>query len=282
MHLWMFLLLLLLRGGQRPAVAGYDFTRPTTTYAVPKGLSEFSGHTWAGAQQLVGVEDEEGELYFYNLRTQQLDSIVHFAGNGDYEDVTRLPDGWLVLRSDGQVFKRTAHATQAFATGLTAANEPEGLCYDPVTGTLLVACKGAPGAGLPATQRAIYQLDLRTYRAAARPAYVLDAAAVLARSPGAVRPGQSAAKAQQPSRFAPSAVAVHPRTHHVWVLSARGNDLVELDAQGQLLSVRTLDAALFPQPEGLAFAPSGDLFISSEAGSNGGLARLYRFVEHPQ
>ena len=72
---------------------------------------------------------------------------------------------------------------------------------------------------------------------------------------------------------------LHPRTHHVFVLSARGNDLVELDAQGGLVAAHTLDPALFPQPEGLAFAPTGDLFVSSEAGSKHGLGRLYRFAE---
>lgn len=257
----------------------YDFTRPATTYALPPALRELSGQTWVSAQQLVGIQDEDGSLYFYNLRTQRLDSTVTFAGPGDYEDVTRVPGGWLILRSDGMLFKRVGHATTTYATGLSAVNEPEGLTYDAASQRLLVACKGEPGAGLPATQRAVYRLHPRTYRIEAMPAYVLDIPAILARSPAAVRPGETAQKAGSLSRFAPSAVAVHPRTHHLFVLSARGNDLVELDTQGHLAAAHTLDPTLFPQPEGLAFAPNGDLFVSSEAGSKHGAARLYRFTE---
>lgn len=263
------------------APSAYDFTHPTTTYALPAELREISGQAWVNDHQLACMEDETGELFFYNLTTQRLDSTVRFAGPGDYEDVARVPGGWLVLRSDGTVFKRTGRTTASFATGLTAANEPEGLAYDAATRTLLVACKGEAGAGLPATKRAVYRLDPATYQRDKQPAYVLDIPAILARSPDAPRPGKAGKKEGSLSRFAPSAVAVHPRTHHVFVLSARGNDLAELDAQGRLVAAQTLDTGLFPQPEGLAFAPNGDLFVSSEAGSKHGQGRLYRFSEHP-
>lgn len=267
--------------GPAAAQAGsaYDFQRPTATYAVPAELQELSGQAWVSDQQLAGIEDETGDLFFYNLRTQRLDSTVHFAGPGDYEDVARVHGSFLILRSDGTLFKRTGRKTTTYPTGLTAANEPEGLSYDPASRTLLVACKSEPGAGLPATQRAVYRLNPATYRIDPKPAYVLDIAAILSRSPDAAWPGKAAKKTGRLSQFAPSAVAVHPRTHHVFVLSARGNDLVELDAQGQLVAAQTLEPALFPQPEGLAFAPTSDLFASSEAGSKHGQGRLYRFVE---
>lgn len=261
--------------------SAYDFARPATTYVIPAELQEISGQALVNDQQLACIEDETGDLFFYNLRTQRLDSTVHFGPEGDYEDVARIPGGYLVLRSDGTLLKRVGQATTTYATGLSAANEPEGIAYDAASQTLLVACKGEPGAGLDGTKRAVYRLHPATYRIESRPVYVLDIEAILTRSPDAVRQGKAAKKTGRLSQFAPSAVAVHPRTHHVFVLSARGNDLVELDAQGRLVAAQTLDPALFPQPEGLAFAPNGDLFVSSEAGSKHGQGRLYRFTEQP-
>lgn len=261
------------------ARSAYDFAHPSVTYALPPELLEISGQTWVSDTQLAGIEDETGDLLFYNLGTQRLDSTVAFGPAGDYEDVARVPGGWLILRSDGTVFRRTGRTTTTFATGLSATNEPEGLTYDAASRTLLVACKGEAGAGLDGTKRAVYRLNPTTYRIEPKPAYVLDIAGILARSPDVARTGKAGKKAGQLSRFAPSAVAVHPRTHHVFVLSARGNDLVELDAQGRLVAAQTLDTGLFPQPEGLAFAPNGDLFVSSEAGSKKGQGRLYRFRE---
>lgn len=268
---------------QAPSAKGrasaYDFARPATTYVVPAELQEISGQALVNDHQLACIEDETGDLFFYNLRTQRIDSTVHFAGPGDYEDVARVPGGYLVLRSDGTLFKHVGRVTTTFATGLSAANEPEGIAYDAASQTLLVACKSEPGAGLGNTKRAVYRLNPTTYRIEPRPAYVLDIEAILTRSPDAVRRGKAAKKTGRLSQFAPSAVAVHPRTHHVFVLSARGNDLVELDAQGRLVGAQTLEPTLFPQPEGLAFAPNGDLFVSSEAGSKHGQGRLYRFAE---
>lgn len=261
------------------AASAYYFTQPAVTYAVPPELQELSGQTLVGDEQLACIEDETGDLLFYNLRTQRLDSTVQFGPKGDYEDVARVPGGYLILRSDGTLFKRSGRVTTTYATGLSTANEPEGLAYDAASQTLFVACKGEPGAGLPGTQRAVYRLNPITYRIEPKPAYVLDIAAILTRSPDAARRGKGAKKTGRLSQFAPSAVAVHPRTHHVFVLSARGNDLVELDAQGRLVAAQTLDPAMFPQPEGLAFAPNGDLYVSSEAGSKKGQGRLYRFSE---
>ncbi len=73
-------------------------------------------------------------------------------------------------------------------------------------------------------------------------------------------------------------MAVHPRTGHVFVLSARGNGLVELDAAGKLVAAQTLSSKLFPQPEGLAFAPNGDLYVASDSVKKSGQGLVYRFA----
>jgi DNA-binding beta-propeller fold protein YncE len=258
----------------RLARSTYDFSQPAATYPMPAELTEISGIALAGPDRLAGIEDESGTLYFYNLRTQRVDSTVKFAPKGDYEDVAGQGNAWLILRSDGTIFRRTATETTTHATGLTAANEPEGLAYDAASGQLLVACKSEAGAGLDATKRAVYRLNPQTYRIEPKPAYVLEVPAILAADPGQ----QKGKKGPKVSQFAPSAVAIHPRTGHVFVLSARGNGLVELDKKGKVVAVQTLPAKLFPQPEGLTFAPNGDLFVSSEAGKKGGQGVVYRFT----
>lgn len=266
-------------GSAAPATAPtrsspYAFSRAAATYALPPELAEISGVALAGPDRLAGIEDESGTLYFYNLRTQRIDSTVKFGPKGDYEDVARQGAVWLILRSDGTIFRRTATETTTHATGLTAANEPEGLAYDAATGQLLVACKSEAGAGLDDTKRAVYRLNPQTYQIEPKPAYVLDVPAILAADPGQ-RKGKKGPKVSQ---FAPSAVAIQPGTGHVFVLSARGNGLVELDKQGKVVAVQTLPTKLFPQPEGLAFAPNGDLFVASEAGKKDGQGLVYRFT----
>lgn len=250
----------------------YDFQQPTATYTLPKELQEVSGIALLSGQRLGCIEDQTGSIYIYNTATKKVESTLHFGKKGDYEDLARLKDAWLVLRSDGTLLHYSDKGiTTIHATGLTAAHNPEGLAYDARTGTLLVACKGSAGVGQPNQKRAIYRLDAKTYRAGTKPAYLLDVAELIAQD-RRQSPGNNL------NRFAPSAVAIHPLTQHLFVLAASGNALAELDAQGSLLAVQKLPRKLFPQPEGLAFAPNGDLYIASEMGDKGaaGLIQFFR------
>lgn len=187
------------------------------------------------------------------------------------------------MRSDGTLFRYSGAGTRQYATGLELANNVEGLTYDAHTKTLLVACKGTPGGDLTATKRAIYRLHPETFTVETPAAYVLDVPAIGAAVPGLAAPAASGKKGKKNKTqgglesFAPSAVAVHPHTRHVFVLSARKNGLVELDQAGRLVAAQALPTDLFPQPEGLAFTPGGDLYIATEAGKKSGTAMIYLF-----
>ncbi|UOQ74139.1 SdiA-regulated domain-containing protein [Hymenobacter cellulosilyticus] len=257
------------------AAAAYEWQQPTATYTLPKELQEVSGIALLSNQRLGCIEDQTGTIYIYNLTSKSVESTLKFGKKGDYEDLARLPGAWLVLRSDGTLFKYNDDGTtRSYPTGLTAANNPEGLAYDATSKTLLIACKGAAGVGQPDQKRAIYRLDPKTYHVQTKPAFVLDVAELI----GLDRRQNSSSAI---NRFAPSAVAVHPLTRHIFVLAASGNALVELDAQGTPLSVQKLPRKQFPQPEGLAFAPNGDLYISSEIGDNGQAGTIQFFRASP-
>ncbi|MCB2409732.1 SdiA-regulated domain-containing protein [Hymenobacter lucidus] len=271
-HLLLGLATALLAAAPADAPTTYDWQQPTATYALPKELQEISGVALLSGQRLGCIEDQTGSIHIYNLATKKIESTLRFGKKGDYEDLARLKNGWLVLSSDGTLFKYSDQGSAAsYSTGLTAANNPEGLSYDARTGTILVACKGAAGVGQPEQKRAIYRLDPTTYQAETKPAYLLDVAEIIELDR---RQGQGTTI----NKFAPSAVAIHPLTRHIFVLAASGNALVEMDTEGGLLAVQKLPRKLFPQPEGLAFAPNGDLYIASEMGDNGksGVIQFFR------
>lgn len=273
------------QAASKPAAAlAYDFTRPAATYPMPSELRELSGIALAGPGRITGIEDETGNLYEYSLTAKKVERVVAFAKSGDYEDLARVGNGWFVLRSDGTLFHYTGTTTKEYETGLGFANNTEGLAYDAATKTLLVACKGSPGNDLPDGKRAIYRLQPGTYRAEAKPAYVLDEEAIAGAAPAAESPAKKSNKKGKKGGalkgFAPSAVAVHPITRHIFVLSARQNAIVELNRAGQLLGAQVLPANLFPQAEGMAFAPNGDLYLATEAGGKADRAAIYLF--HPK
>ncbi|MEL6358144.1 MAG: SdiA-regulated domain-containing protein, partial [Bacteroidota bacterium] len=78
----------------------------------------------------------------------------------------------------------------------------------------------------------------------------------------------------------PSAIAIHPKSGQLFVTSSAGRLIVILSQQGEIHHIRRLDKDFFPQPEGLAFAPDGTLYISTEA-KHGAPARIYQVAYQP-
>lgn len=62
----------------------------------------------------------------------------------------------------------------------------------------------------------------------------------------------------------PTAIAVHPKTNEVYILSGIDRSLIVFDQFGAILNYSELDSNLFPNPSGIAFAANGDLLISNE------------------
>ncbi len=76
--------------------------------------------------------------------------------------------------------------------------------------------------------------------------------------------------------FKPSAAAINPVNGKLYVVASVGKLLVVADRHGKLEQVYKLDPTLFNQPEGMAFAPNGDLYISNEGGE--GVATILKFI----
>lgn len=62
----------------------------------------------------------------------------------------------------------------------------------------------------------------------------------------------------------PTAIAVHPKTNEVYILSGIDHSLVVFNQYGDILNYSELDPNIFPNPSGLAFTDSGDILISNE------------------
>jgi DNA-binding beta-propeller fold protein YncE len=75
--------------------------------------------------------------------------------------------------------------------------------------------------------------------------------------------------------LAPSALAVHPLTGQLFLTSSVGKVLMVLNTDGQIDYMERLNKKLFAQPEGLAFAEDGTLFISTEKKKEA-YAKVYR------
>ncbi|HYE96946.1 MAG TPA: SdiA-regulated domain-containing protein [Rubricoccaceae bacterium] len=243
----------------------YRFDRPDAVFALPRALFEISGLTVLADGRLGAVQDEQGTLYVLDPASGAVVDERRFAGRGDFESLERVGGSVWVLMADGTLLE-LADSTGAVTevdTPLENKNDTEGLAYDAAHHRLLIACKEDAGEGVPDTVKAIYAFDLASRAFDPRPAYLL--------SRRGLDDGQDA--------FKPSALAVHPQTGQLYVLSSVRKALAIVEPDGRQATLVPLPEAYFRQPEGIAFLPDGTLFLSNEA--RGETPTLLRYRPQP-
>jgi uncharacterized protein YjiK len=256
----------------RDFAENYNLTSPELSFALPKELNEISGLTALPDGRLGAIQDEAGTLFILNGQTGSIDETYSFGEDADYEGIEYVDGRIFILRSNGRLFEVTGWENsdiqaRTHETGLKGKNDTEGLGFDPSSGRLLIACKQEPGSDLDKNIKAIYAYDIETGELSSDPIMRIDEDDVEQRLGGDGK-----------INFRPSAVAVHPLSADVYVLSANDKVLTVLDSDGRIARVSHLDGDMFEQPEGLTFLPDGTLFISSEGVK--GSAMLYRFTSH--
>jgi len=150
-------------------------------------------------------------------------------------------------------------------TFLSKENNTEGLCYDPVTKNLLVACKDESNVkDEKKSVKAVYQFDIAQNKLDEQP-FLL------------IHKKDFEKITEQKLDFFPSAIAVHPITHDIYLLSTRDNKCMAVYSHdGTFKDVQFIDKDMMPQPEGICFSPEGKLYISSE-GKKGEPGNLFEF-----
>lgn len=252
----------------------YNLQKPSATWNLPNDLIEISGNAWIDDKHLLVIEDLHPNLYVVRLdKDGVIEKTIPFAppklDKFDIEDVTFVGNTAYALWSHGTIYKiddwKGTPKVSNWETGLNKANNTEGICYDPATKKILVACKQASGdEDEKKSTRAIYQLDPATGKMAGEP-FLLIEKKELEQMAGAK------------TNFHPSGVAVHPSTGDIYILSTKDTKgLATYSQDGKLKAFQWIDREQMLQPEGICFAPDGTLYISTE-GKRGVPAKIFRF-----
>ncbi|MEM8907285.1 MAG: SdiA-regulated domain-containing protein [Bacteroidota bacterium] len=161
----------------------------------------------------------------------------------------------------------------------------EGLGYDPTSHSLLIACKGIPATGesfeIARLKKVIYRFDLREKVLQADPSFEISLTTIhdflktgcLEKN---IEKLMSFFQPDQNLTFNPSALAIHPLSGNIYILSSSKKIIIVLDSQGEIIYLSRLNKKVHKQPEGLAFDADGTLYLSNEGKS--GKAYIHRFA----
>ena len=144
---------------------------------------------------------------------------------------------------------------------MSRKNDTEGLGYDPMTNRLLIACKEDGEINDKKVKgRAFYAFDLDDKKLKKKPIFVIG--------PKELKKfweeNRDFDYEENRIKFKPSAIAFHPITKDYYVLSSVGKMLVVVSRDGIIKATHPIAPRVLGQPEGICFAPNGDMYLSSE------------------
>lgn len=253
------------------ALLWYDIENEDASFIkLPDEISEISGIAVTGDDRMFCHGDEDADIFQVDIKSGQVIKKF-YAGetsvNGDFEDIAIAGDRFFLVESKGIIveFKEGNNGEhvpyQTYKTFLKSSNNVEGLCYDPQTNSLLLACKDYPGKGYE-KNKAVFSFSLNTMALDEKPRFLI--------------PLKDIRKNTIENEFSPSGIARHPKTGTFFVIAARGNTIIELSKEGEIIAQKDLPEKVHKQPEGIAFTNDGTLIISNE-----GRFKTARLISYP-
>ena len=256
---------------QQNSPAGYDLGKGEKR-ELGKSLNEISGINYnADDSTLLAISDSKKKIYEIRLGKLKLrDFTPDIIGpDQDLEDLVKVDSVVYLLSSKGQIYAvpqtaRDSAAIQSYLLSEAKGNDFETIYYDSTAGGLIIVCKSCVFEKGQHTRTA-FRFDLATRKFDSTAFYKFETDDI-----------KNFLK-NSDAKFDPSAAAIHPISKKLYVLSSAGNLLVIADLRGKVLEVYNLNPDRFPQAEGIAFAPNGDLYISNEGKFGKASLRIFKY-----
>lgn len=253
----------------------YNLGEPEITVLGPI-LNEISGICYYnnnGDSALLAIVDSKERVFKLEMKAPQLkDHTEKILPNGkDPEDIVKVDSFLYVLFSNGTIQEipdkaKDSNNIKTYTLPLGGTNDFETIYHDPSVNSLVILCKSCSHERKGGIRTA-YRFDLATKAFDTSSFFTIEKEDVktLLKDAGA--------------KFDPSAAAIHPINKRLYILSSAGNLLVITDSRGAVTNAHKLNKDYFPQSEGIAFAPNGDMYISNE--KKHGEPTLLRFPYQP-
>ncbi|MBI2430365.1 MAG: SdiA-regulated domain-containing protein [Ignavibacteriales bacterium] len=255
---------------KRPGLESYDFNpKKVRQFELPKSLREISGLAASTDGRLFAHHDESGDIF--QLKSSDGTVVKKFSlgprrVSEDFEGIAIAGDVFYLVTSGGIVHEfregkdKEKVTYRTYETALSEEYDVEGLCYDPKTDCLLLACKGYSGLANLGS-KAVFAFSLATKKVERAPRFLLSLKELEAKL--------------NDKPFHPSGIEYVPESGTFYILDSRIKSVIEISADGKILNAIKLKNSIHRQPEGITLLPDGTLCIGDE-GQTHGMLTLYR------
>ena len=252
----------------------YNLDEPALSLFLPKELKEISGISYFSDDKAIAIQDEHAVLYYLSLAKGEIIDSLKFGEDGDFEGITSDENYIYVLRSDGHIFSMPKIVTDSpkvnkINTILDNRYDTEGICYNPISKNLLIACKENADDSKEA-MRNIYSFSPENGNLEKNPAFSIklsDVQNFLKRAAETAEFDEIREYFEDAGEdfFYPSDIAVHPISGDIYICSTKSISLlITIGQDGKLKNIQLIPEEILPQTEGISFTPKGDLILCSE------------------
>lgn len=235
-----------------------------------KKLKEISGLALTSDERLFAHGDEIGTIYQIDFKTGDIIKEFQLGDKKveeDFEGISLANGKFYLVVSDGNLYEFEEDKDggkvdyKIFETRLKQKYDVEGLCFDPETNSLLLACKEFAGKDLEKS-RAVYSFDLEKKELSEEPRFVISLSKL--------------EKKWNVDEFKPSAIEKTPSGSYL-ILGGKGLVVLEISSKGKIIDEMILSEEYHHQPEGIAILEDGTLVISDEAGKGRATLTFYNY-----
>lgn len=268
--------------------SNYNFLRSDRTLVLPDELSDIAGLSLSpDGRSLVALNYKDGDIHYINKWNGDLEHSVRFKRRGNYKGIEAVRNDVFIIKENGTVYHISEldsdkPKTKSFNTPLNVKFAIQGLTYHPIRNELLIACQGNDGDEAFDDSKSIYVFDLDSKQLFRQPMFLIEDQDIFdylnQYQPPLEEGDELFYKPPKEKPFKPSAIAIHPRTDELFLISSYNMMLIILSEEGKLLHAEKLDPFLLVEPEGMCFDMDGTLYISSK-GSKGSTGKIHRFSQ---
>lgn len=248
-----------------PPIPGYQETSKKVI-VLDKELLEISGMFYMPDTRIAAINDEDGKIFLINSTTGDY-TVTKFGRKRDYEDIVMVGNYFYVLESNGNIHRvpvGQANVEEEFEFPRDKKIEFESIYYDPQLGKLVLLSKEQRE-----TKKGViaYTFSMDSLQFSDNILYEIR------------RKEIHKWLKDNNAQFKPSAATIHPILNRLFIVASVGKAMLQTTLNGTIEAAWQLNPDQFPQPEGICFAPNGDMFISNEGVD--GKATILKFPYKP-
>lgn len=247
----------------------FDLQHPNSVQTLPMGIQPFSDIALLDSTHLLGLNQESGMMFVYDLNDHSVVPFLSWDMESKIRNISTLDSTLLLVDDAKHIHFLSSPYDSSSLTTLNLDNEqfdPTSVCYHKETNRLfLIASNEERTEGY--SNSSIYAYNLNQRKLNAQPlfsisgedieAFAIQNNLMIARSDLSIMDDTL-----ESMNFTPTAIAVHPKTNEIYILSGSDHSLAVFNQFGEIVNFTTLDKNTFSHPSAMTFKKNGDLVIT--------------------